>query len=114
VNKDWQSEQKALCDRFGSQFIPLPSDARVGIALQTMNQRPLHGLRHPAHGNMSGWYIWGGEYSTDAKFFQVLHARHFPEQFPNLVKFLGLEPGFRFLTDGEYQDIWFDQSLLII
>ena len=77
-----------------------------------MDQRPLNGLRHPSHGNMDGWYIWGGQYSADANFFQVLHAKHFPAEYPDLVKFLGLEPGFRFLTDGAYLDVWFDEQLL--
>ena len=63
---------------------------------------------------MVGWYIWGGEYSTDANFFEVLCAQHVPAEYPNLVKFLGLEPGFRFLTDGDYVDVWFDEQLLLI
>jgi hypothetical protein len=79
-----------------------------------MGKRPLNGLRHPAHGNMSGWYAWGAEFSSHPDFFQVLHAMHFDEQFPELVKFFGMPPGYRFLVDGSYLDIWFDPTLLKI
>jgi hypothetical protein len=115
VNKrDSQAEQRALCAKFNSPFVPILPGARIGIAIQTMHQRPSHGLRHPVHGNMSGWYVWGGEYSSDPNFFQVLHAEHLSNQYPDLLKFFGLGPGFRFLTDGDYIDVWFDESLLAI
>ncbi|WP_432444553.1 immunity protein Imm33 domain-containing protein [Rhizobium leguminosarum] len=26
---------------------------------------PLNGLRHPPEAGTNGWFIWGGEYSTD-------------------------------------------------
>src|SRR5258708_13149299 len=102
MNKDWQTEQNSLCERFNSHFAPISPDARIGIALQTLNQRPLHGLRHPPHGNMSGWYIWGGEYSKDPSFFQVIHAEHFSDQCPNLIMFLSLPPGSTSSTPRAY------------
>jgi hypothetical protein len=114
MNKDWAAQQREVCERSKSRFVPISPEARIGIALNTMARRPLNGLRHPPHGDMAGWYIWGGEYSPDANFFQVLHAKHFPTEYPELVKFLGLEPGFRFLTDGNIEDIWFDGQLLNI
>jgi hypothetical protein len=30
-----------------------------------------------------------------------------------ILKFLGLPPGWRFLTDGLYVDVWYDAALLL-
>ena len=38
---------------------------------------------------------------------------HFVEIGPEATRFLGLAPGFRFLTDGQYVDVWFDEALLV-
>ena len=106
--------QRAICAEFGSPFLPPEPQARIAVAIQTMHRIPVHGLRHPPHGNMEGWYIWAGEYSEDPNFFQVLHIEHLEERFPIVVKFLALEPGFRFLTDSTNMDVWRDPSLLQI
>jgi hypothetical protein len=115
MTKDENSQnQFAICHRYHSRLCGLLPDARIGIAIKTMRLRPLNGLRHPARGDMSGWYIWGGEYSSDTGFFQVLHVKHIAKEFPEILKFLALEPGFRFLSDGDYMDVWFDVNLLKI
>jgi len=60
----------------------------------------------------NGWYIWAGEYSSRKDFFAPLHAAHLPEYYPDIVRFLGLPRGCRFLIAGEHIDVWFDDSLL--
>lgn len=76
---------------------------------------PINGLRHPQYGNMEGWNFWGGEeFSTDPDFFPVIHAFHMINRCLEAVPFLGLPPGYRFLLAGEYRDIWYDESLLVI
>src|SRR5262245_33456313 len=84
----WETEQRQICDRYKSRFVPVVDDARIGGALATMSRRPLHGLRHRTHGNMEGWYIWGGDYSEDPNFFDVLHAKHFISDYHDLIKYL--------------------------
>jgi hypothetical protein len=70
-------------------------------------------LRHPVADDISGWYLWCGEEFSSAKdFFQPIHARHIYEEFPEIVKLLGLPPGYRFLLAGEYLDVWYDAALL--
>jgi len=31
-----------------------------------------------------------------------------------IIKYLGLSPGWKFLSDGEYEDVWYDENLLNI
>ena len=76
---------------------------------------PLNGLRHPASGGASGWYIWGGEVlSDDDDFFDPLCFEHLGDRCPEVLPFLALPPGWRFLLAPGEQDIWFDASLLVV
>jgi hypothetical protein len=89
-------------------------NVKVGFALETQGKIPINGLRHLPKGNTSGWYIWcGEELSSDDDFFSPLHAKHLIERCPEIVKFLGLPPGYRFLAANDYVDIWYDDSLLV-
>jgi hypothetical protein len=107
-----EQDQVAVCREHGREFAPCPLDSKVGVALQTLGQTPIHGLRHPPVGETNGWYIWAGEYSNDKDFFKPLHASHLIQKLPEVVRFLGLPPGSRFLLAGGHADVWFDESLL--
>jgi hypothetical protein len=76
---------------------------------------PINGLRHPSSTGTTGWYIWwageGGP-SQDANYFEPVHVAHLVGWRPEVAKFLGLPPGWRFLTDGNYEDVWEDATLL--
>jgi len=42
-----------------------------------------------------------------------LHVSHLINWCPDVIKFLGLPPGFRFLIgENNYEDVWKDKSLL--
>jgi hypothetical protein len=110
---DNRKRQQAICDQWGAKFTLLDPGLRVGIALQTLDQVPLHGLRIPPEGNTCGWYFRAGdEYSEDPNFFQPLCVEHLEKYCPLAIPFLALPPGWRFLTDGEYVDVWEDPQLL--
>ncbi|WP_456239028.1 immunity protein Imm33 domain-containing protein [Ruegeria haliotis] len=75
---------------------------------------PLNGLRHPKENDTTGWYIWGGEQlSEDEDYFKPLHTAHLELKCTLALKFLSLPPGWRFLTDGTYEDVWFDANLFV-
>src|SRR5262244_2306584 len=98
-------EQIATCEKHGVSFTPAPLDSKVGFAIQTEDELPINGLRHPPEGDTNGWYIWGGkELSRDPSFFAPLHTRHLLNRKPEVVKYLGLPPGYRFLIAGDYVD----------
>jgi hypothetical protein len=106
--------QRDICRRFGSDFVPSSSSEKLGIS-ETVRQGmlPINGLRHRSSDNTSGWYIWAGEELSSAPdFFVPLHIEHLDEWCPQIKKFLGLAPGWRFLLAGDHEDIWFDSSLL--
>lgn len=78
------------------------------------NTNPINGLRHNPENGTCGWYIWaGGEIPDQDDFFKPMHSKHLKDKLSIVIKYLSLEPGFRFQIDTNgYEDIWFDKSLL--
>jgi hypothetical protein len=109
----FEKVQRALCEQYRSAWVPTAEDSILGFAQATKGRTPLNGLRHPpAHGS-SGWYIWcGEEWSDSPEFFSPLHASHVYAAYPDLIRLLGLAPGYRFLMTGSYLDVWYDSHLL--
>ncbi|HEY2823432.1 MAG TPA: hypothetical protein VGJ06_20475 [Candidatus Acidoferrum sp.] len=109
------SAQKAVCAERKVDFVPSPASSKLDFAVSTKGKLPINGLRHPVAGDTNGWYIWRGEtLSDDAAFFVPLHMDHVYEDYPEIAKFLGLPPGYRFLVAPDHNDVWLDQSLLKI
>ncbi len=113
---DTRKEQKAVCKQFNAEVFETYQGDKVGISQSALEGLlPLNGLRHPYSSGVSGWYIWGGEELSDAEdFFLPLHVGHLELHCSLCLKYLLLPPGWRFLTDGRYEDVWFDAELLVI
>jgi hypothetical protein len=86
----------------------------VGLARGSLSAGwPINGLRHPETGQSNGWYIWAGEtFSSAPDFFEPLCWEHLANLLPQVLDYLALPPGWRFLITPEYKDVWFDQNLL--
>ena len=105
--------QAALRERFGAEFRPSQQHQKLGVALATLEQRPINGLRHPPQEDNTGWYVWGGqELSPTDDFFQPVHVAHLEEILPAIGPYLGLPPGWRFQVAPGHEDVWFDSTLL--
>lgn len=107
-------EQARIAATYGSQLVvPEPTD-KVGAAANVRQGIwPINGLRHQPEGDTCGWYIWAGEdFSQDPDFFLPVHVSHLSEWCPAALPYLGLAPGWRFLIAPDYEDVWFDPSLL--
>jgi len=107
-------EQRKICEQWGAPYLRTDIDQKIGISDNLMKGiYPINGLRHPPLGDTSGWYIWAGdEMGYEDDFFKPVHAEHLEDCFCGLEKYLGLAPGWRFLIAPEYEDVWFDPSLL--
>jgi hypothetical protein len=92
---------------------PAPG-SKLGIAISTIGQLPINGLRHKPENGTNGWYIWCGMELSDAdEFFSPLHVEHIADYLPEVAGYLDLPPGYRFQIDGKnYEDVWFDAELL--
>lgn len=108
------TQQLEVCRRVGVEPIPAPLDHKVGISRNVRDGiQPINGLRHRPNGDTTGWYIWAGDVlSDDPAFFMPLHVEHLKEWCPEVMKYLQLPPGWRFLLSAGYEDVWEDPSLL--
>lgn len=105
--------QRSFCEELEYEYIPADAYLKVGVALETKGQLPVNGLRHSPAGGTTGWYLWGGqEFPLDDESFSPVHTHHLIQLWPEVVKFLGLPPGYRFLVADDYVDVWFDPVLL--
>jgi hypothetical protein len=87
----------------------------VGFALSRgPGLLPLNAVRHPPVGRVNGWYIWRGEAVPVEQddFFSAHHVEHVSELAPGLVPYLALPPGWGVVLAPDYEDVWFDETLL--
>lgn len=106
--------QLEVCRRFGVSPVRAKAGQKVGIArnVQTGLQ-PINGLRHPPEGDTTGWYLWAGKaLPGDPNFFIPLHVEHLSRWCPEVLPYLALPPGWRFLLAPNQEDVWQDPSLL--
>lgn len=73
---------------------------------------PIHGMRYPANGESTGWFLWTGDLSADPDFFKSWHVSHLLDAVPTLARLLTLPPGTRFLVAPGREDVWDDPALL--
>ena len=108
--------QMAVCKRFDVAPCAASPRQKAGIARNvTSGLQPVNGLRHLPEGDTSGWYIWAGEHlSDDPNFFVPVHIQHLDQWCPDVLPYLALPPGWRFLLGPNYEDVWHDPSLLAI
>lgn len=109
--------QRLLCQKHGVPWFRSAPELKVGVSRNLKSTVvPVNGLRHAPAGDTTGWYLWAGEGDppTDPDFFVPLHVEHLASWRPEVLKFLGLPPGWRFLTDGSHEDVWQDPTLLSI
>lgn len=106
--------QADVCARFGVQPMAPLSDEKVGVSRSVREGvTPINGMRHQPQQGTTGWFIWAGdELSDDPEFFVPLHAEHLAQWCPQVLPYLALPPGWRFLIAPDYEDVWSDDSLL--
>ena len=112
---DILKRQRDVCSRFGVRWYESPDHLKVGVTKDVQaGRQPINGLRHPRQGDTTGWYIWAGEVPCpeDLGLWLPLHVGHLTEWCPQVMAYLGLPPGWRFLVAQGYEDVWEDESLL--
>lgn len=108
-----QSNAASVRERFGGDGTPVNGADKAGVSRDLeAGAWPVHGMRIQPTPGVSGWYIWAGEYSQADDFFVPLHVGHLADWRPEVVPYLGLSPGWRFLLAPGHEDVWFDPHLL--
>ncbi len=108
-------KRKEICKKYGVNFYPSDVNSIIGISLDVLDPKklPINGLRYHPEKNTNGWFVWRSAepLSKDDDYFKPFHVKHLFEICPDVLTYLGLPPGWRFLLAPNYVDIWFDQNI---
>jgi len=109
-----EERQREVCRRYNAEFLDALPSMKAGVADDVWRGvSPLNGLRHIPSNGTSGWYIWAGEEpSQEDDYFKPLHIGHLNDTSFDMIRFLGLAPGWRFQIADDHEEVWFDPSLL--
>lgn len=101
-------QQKRICAKSNSRFVLPLEDEMVAVALESLGKTPITGIRNILEGGENiSWFFYCGEFSEDDNFFKPIHVGHLTEYLPEVIPYLALEEGFRFIIDNSgYEDIW--------
>lgn len=101
-------KQQQICFRHG---LPAQApEAMVAVATASLDQSPIYGTRIdlPENGTIS-WFIHCGEHSDAADFYQPLHTAHLEKVLPQVLDYLALPNGAKFIIDRDgYEDVWME------
>ncbi|MBY8934865.1 immunity protein Imm33 domain-containing protein [Pseudomonas fluorescens] len=100
------SAQSVICEKYGMSV--QPPEAMVALAIGSLGNTPIFGTRVqlPEGGNIS-WFIHCGEYSAAEDFYKPVHVHHLSEVLPQVVNYLCLPTGAKFIIDtAGYEDVW--------
>ncbi|WP_462251221.1 immunity protein Imm33 domain-containing protein [Ekhidna sp.] len=105
---------QSICEWQGVLPVSPTQGSNIGLAVDSIGEGVIHGLRHIPEKGTNGWYIWCGNYSEAENFFSPICIDHLEDYFGNkLTEYLELPPGYRFMIDGDnHEDVWFDKSLI--
>jgi hypothetical protein len=53
-----EQAQVNICKHYGKEFFASPSDSIIGVAIYTLGNHPIHGLRHKPVGPASRGYLF--------------------------------------------------------
>ena len=116
MHQPWRAferEQREVCARFGAPYEPIDPETKVGVDRRLLDgEQPFNGLRHAPEKDTNGWYLWGSDRFPADDGFVPSHAGHLVDDRPEVVPYLALPPGWRFLIAPAWVDVWEDSMLL--
>ncbi|HEY4323299.1 MAG TPA: hypothetical protein VGN20_04915 [Mucilaginibacter sp.] len=106
------AEQKQECNNCNtSALFPLFSQMIV-ISDGVLEGKDLDAVRYPSPNHMAGWWLTTELYDDDVKSLKTVHYHHLAFNRPDIIKYMALPFGFRFLS-GKQTEIWFDEKVLL-
>ena len=108
-NERINEKQQRICDKYG---LPAQApEAMVALAIGSLAQSPIYGTRIalPENGTVS-WFFHCGEHDDADDFYQPVHASRLPDMLPQVVDYLALPSGAKFILDRDgYEDVWLEE-----
>jgi hypothetical protein len=107
-------DQVNICKQYGQQFLACPGDSIMGVAFRDARTRPSAWAeaqtkrRDERMGHLGRGVFFCGRFLLPAE-----RRAHTLDRALEIINYLILQPGCRFLLAEEYADVWFDAALLV-
>ncbi len=105
------SEQEIICKKFHVQPLFPLFNQKIVISVGVYEGLDVEAVRYPSPDHMTGWWLTTELYNGNTDSLNVVHYYHLAFSRPDIIKYLALPFGYRFIKDKEY-DIWFDDNVL--
>lgn len=96
--------QRWVVERYGAEFDPIEEEDLVAVSASIMaSGTAVDGVRYPPVGPNSGWILTEPGFSGTVDDLEHHHAYHVAASRPDIERYFGLPPGWRFewSNDGE-------------
>lgn len=104
-------QQKKICKKYKSAFVPLAENAKIAVALDTIGSQPIYGSRIDDDDEVE-WYIYCGEFEERDDFYEPICLDDLCKRLPQVEKYLALDCGFNFIIDDKgYEDVWHESEV---
>jgi hypothetical protein len=109
--------QRQVCEALGAPCLPVDVGAALAVGhAEAATPLVLRGLRLRPAGGASGWYVWaeasGAVEPESLAPLRPTDAAEVAARYPQVTRFLGLPPGWRFELRAGREHVWFDRRLL--
>ena len=92
-------KQKEICEKYNSKWKPINKKLNILVS-KNLNPEIIQGLRKQNEKRMSGWIIYSNEVRENNYNLECIPAEKLLTIQPKIIKYLGLETGFKFWTDN--------------
>lgn len=93
-------EQSEMCRQYN--FVPLFPNFNQSVVISdgVYEGKDIEGIRYDSPQNESGWYLITDDYNDDIKSLKVVHFYHVAFARPDILKYLALPFGYRFIMEN--------------
>lgn len=103
------NHQKKICKKFGLSYEECEMEKNVYVSKNIREGIfPIEGKRYIEEWDFSGWYIWSGEEPQEWNLYNLVSVENLDNYNKELLKFLWLERGTRFIIEQDYMNAEFD------
>jgi hypothetical protein len=107
------SEQKHECSKIGVTPSFPAFNQMIAISKGVYEGLPTEAVRYPSPVHMSGWWLTTDLYNEKIESMMIVHYYHVAFKRPDVVKYLALPFGYRFLVGAGNDDVWYDPKTLV-
>jgi hypothetical protein len=106
-----EKSQLEICQEYGVNRVLLDFKLKLSVSEDFFSSSEvlINGFRRSPEGNTCGWFLWKGEEMSDSEIsFRQINVTYLIGHCHQVIPYLGLPTGWRFLVAGGHGRAWPD------